>query len=216
VIERELGDKQGSAYSLHYMGSLARARGDYAVARAMDEESLAIRRGLGNPWGIAESLINLGKTALAQRDHTVARDHYAAGLNIKQEIVDKQGIADRLEGFARIASGQANAERAARLYAAAQAVRQRVGVSPVSIERAEYDRDVTAVRATRRDIRCSLGIRVHDDAGAGHRLRSGHRDLSTSCHCLEREHAPHYFHAGQVWQRSQCNIIQRPQGSRCE
>jgi len=113
----------------------------------MDEESLAIRRGLGNPWGIAESLINLGKTALAQRDHTVARDHYAAGLNIKQEIVDKQGIADCLEGFARIASGQANAERAARLYATAQILRQRVGVSPVSIERAEYDRDVTAVRA---------------------------------------------------------------------
>jgi hypothetical protein len=77
----------------------------------------------------------------------VARDHYAAGLNIKQEIVDKQGIADCLEGFARIASGQANAERATRLYAAAQAVRQRVGISRVSVERPEYDRDVTAVRA---------------------------------------------------------------------
>jgi len=147
VIERELGDKQGSAYSLHYMASLARVRGDYAIARALDEESLAVRRGIGNLWGIAESLINLGKTALAQRDYAVARDHYAAGLNIEQEIVDKQGIADCLEGFARIASGQSNAERAARLYAAAQVLRQRVGVSPVSVERAEYDLDVAAARA---------------------------------------------------------------------
>lgn len=147
VIERELGDKQGIAYSLHYMGSLARVQGDYAVACALDEESLAIRRGIGNPWGIAESLINLGKTALAQRDCTVARDHYVAGLNIKQEIVDKQGIADCLEGFARIASGQGNAERATRLYAAAQVLRQRIGVSPVSVERAEFERDVEAARA---------------------------------------------------------------------
>jgi hypothetical protein len=113
----------------------------------LDEESLAIRRGFSNPWGIAESLINLGKTALAQRDYAVARDHYAAGLNIKQDIVDKQGIADCLEGFARIAFGQGNAERATRLYAAAQVLRQRIGVSPVSVERAEFERDVASVRA---------------------------------------------------------------------
>jgi hypothetical protein len=68
-------------------------------------------------------------------------------LNIKQDIVDKQGIADCLEGFARIASGQGSAERAARLYAAAQVLRQRVGVSLASVERAEYERDVEAVRA---------------------------------------------------------------------
>ena len=68
-------------------------------------------------------------------------------MNIKQEIVDKQGIADCLEGFAGIASGQNNAERAARLYAAAQVLRQRVGVSPVSVERAEFECDVEAARA---------------------------------------------------------------------
>ncbi len=147
VIERELGDKPGSAYSLHYLGSLARVQGDYTVARALDEESLAIRRGIGNPWGIAESLISLGKTALAQGDYAVARDHYAAGLNIMQEIVDKQGLAECLEGFAGIASGQGNAERSTRLYAAAQVLRQKVGVSPVSVERAEVERDVAAACA---------------------------------------------------------------------
>jgi hypothetical protein len=68
-------------------------------------------------------------------------------LNIKQEIVGKQGIADCLEGFARIASGQGTAERATRLDAAAQVLRQRIGVSPVRVERAEFERDVEAARA---------------------------------------------------------------------
>jgi DNA-binding NarL/FixJ family response regulator len=61
--------------------------------------------------------------------------------------VDKQGIADCLEGFARIASGQGNAEGAARLYAVTQVLRQRIGVSQVSVERAECERDVEATRA---------------------------------------------------------------------
>ena len=65
-------------------------------------------------------------------------------MNINQDIVDKQGIADCLEGFARIASGQGNAERATRLDAAAQVLRQRVGVSPVSVERTEFECDVEA------------------------------------------------------------------------
>jgi hypothetical protein len=80
-------------------------------------------------------------------------------LNIKQEIVDKQGIADCLEGFARIASGQGNAERATRLDAAAQVLRQRIGVSPVRVERAEFERDVEAARVD------AAWETVHDDAG---------------------------------------------------
>ena len=60
---RELGDQRGIATSLSNLGVLAASQGDYAAARTLFEESLAILRQLDDPWGIAIALGNLGSVA---------------------------------------------------------------------------------------------------------------------------------------------------------
>src|SRR5258705_202564 len=52
------------AYVLNAAGVLSYHQGDYPAARALYEESLAIRRGLGDRFGIAGSLGNLGDLAV--------------------------------------------------------------------------------------------------------------------------------------------------------
>ena len=56
------------AKALNVAGVLARRQGDYPAARALHEESLAIRRQLGDRRGMAASLNNLGNVAVKQGD----------------------------------------------------------------------------------------------------------------------------------------------------
>src|SRR5579871_6424352 len=65
---------------------------DYATARALYEESLAIRRELGDKNGIADSLSNLGEMAKEQGDYAAARALYEESLAIRRELGDKYGI----------------------------------------------------------------------------------------------------------------------------
>src|SRR2546426_9398540 len=44
LFRSEVGDKEGAASSLHNMGLLALAQGEFAEARALLEESLALHR----------------------------------------------------------------------------------------------------------------------------------------------------------------------------
>ena len=44
LLFSEVGDRQSMAWTLDGLGSVARRRGDYERARALFEESLALRR----------------------------------------------------------------------------------------------------------------------------------------------------------------------------
>ena len=58
---------------LNAAGVLAKYQGDYPAARALHEESLAIRRELGDRLGIAASLNSLGAVAQDQGDYPATR-----------------------------------------------------------------------------------------------------------------------------------------------
>src|SRR5205823_4155980 len=62
-IKRELGDKWSIAASLGNLGHVTYSQGDYAAARSLYEESLAIGRELGDKLGIAICLVGLGGVA---------------------------------------------------------------------------------------------------------------------------------------------------------
>jgi predicted ATPase/DNA-binding SARP family transcriptional activator len=80
------------AEALGGAGFLAWEQGDYAAARSLYEESLAISRELGDKQGVAQSLSYLGLTAYAQGDYAATRSLHEESLAISRELGDNLGI----------------------------------------------------------------------------------------------------------------------------
>ena len=74
-------------------------QGDYAAARALLEQSLAIKRELDDRQGIASSLLNLGLTAHLQGDLALARDRLEESLAVFRERRADLNIANGLSGL---------------------------------------------------------------------------------------------------------------------
>ena len=58
-INQELGDKSGVSSSLHHLGTLAQATGEYDEARKLYQQSLKIKQELGDKSGMASSQAQL-------------------------------------------------------------------------------------------------------------------------------------------------------------
>ncbi len=71
---------------LNGAGNMAWQQGDYAAARTLHEESLAIRRELGDQRSIAASLGNLGNVAHVLGDYAAARTLHEESLAIRREL----------------------------------------------------------------------------------------------------------------------------------
>src|SRR5262249_43540658 len=76
------------AGALNGAGVLAYRQGDYAAARSLYEESLAIRRELDDWRGIAASLNNLGVLAHEEGDYAAARPLYEESLALRRKLDD--------------------------------------------------------------------------------------------------------------------------------
>lgn len=142
-IRRELRERRGIAGSLTSLGLVAREQGDHASARAYYQESLAIQQELGDKRGIAGSLYNLGLVAWRQGDATRATALFAESLRMRKMQGNKPGVAACLEGLARVAGLP---ERAARLLGSAAALRESTGASLSPSDRADYDRQLSALK----------------------------------------------------------------------
>jgi tetratricopeptide (TPR) repeat protein len=163
ALARAVGSQECSAWALHFLGCAALAQGEEAQAATYAAESLAILRKLGYTLAIAMTRGDMGYVALAQGDGARAAACFRESLMIWRELGNKYGIATCLEGLAGVASakgvptGQGHratpaqhlegAQRAARLFGAAEALREAVGGTTVPANRADYDRNVAAVRA---------------------------------------------------------------------
>jgi predicted ATPase/class 3 adenylate cyclase len=115
VLAREMGQEQRKVRgrALNGAGVLAWGQGDFAVARALHEESLTIFRELGDRQGIANSLFRLGNAADSPDDRTAL---YVESLTIFRELGDKRGIALSLKNLG-LTSSQGD-------YAAARALHE--------------------------------------------------------------------------------------------
>jgi non-specific serine/threonine protein kinase len=89
--------------ALNVAGMLAYRQGDYAPARVLHEESLAIKRELSDPRGIALSLNNLANIFLEQGDPIGARDLYEQSLAIRRQLGDRRGIGSSLVNLGNVA-----------------------------------------------------------------------------------------------------------------
>jgi predicted ATPase/DNA-binding CsgD family transcriptional regulator/DNA-binding XRE family transcriptional regulator len=158
-LKLQAGDSFIIAVGLPYLGGLLYDLGDHSRAAVILEEGLARAREVGSTQLVAACLRQMARVARAQGDQDRALALYAEGLKLHAETDGRLSTAACLEGFAGVStlgrSGdppgrsptQHDLVRAARLFGAAEALREtsRATLSPV--ERAEYDRDVAAVRA---------------------------------------------------------------------
>src|SRR5260221_3878881 len=94
ALFREVGDKEGTASSLHNMGLLALAQGEFAEARALLEVSLAFHREVGNKAGMAHALWALASALLDfQSDPTTIRALLEGSLALTQDVGDLEASA---------------------------------------------------------------------------------------------------------------------------
>ena len=167
TLSRELGYQQGTVQALCLLGQVILMEGNAVRASSLAQESLVLSRGLENEWYIADTLL-LGKIAAVQGDYAAARTWYEEGLTICLKIGDQMPIASSLEGLvgvvaahsamglsttaflpcleglAGVVAAQGQPTWAARLWGAAEALREAFGIPLAPVERADYERAVTA------------------------------------------------------------------------
>ncbi len=146
-LYRDLGDKGGMASALNNEGNVAHNLGDFVTARAIYEESLALRRELGDRQGVATSLINLGSVAQKQGDFAAAHRMHAESLTLFRELGHRVGIAYALGAFGSLASAQQQYSRATRLWGAAHTLRELLDAPLSPSESAEYDQEFAHTRS---------------------------------------------------------------------
>jgi tetratricopeptide (TPR) repeat protein len=121
-------------------------QGEYAEARRLREESLALWRAAGSRIAILHSLGALGHLAREQGEYAEARRCYAESLALRQEAGDPYTIAQSLEDFAELAGGEQQWERLIKLLGAAEALREAIDMPLRPRERAEYERSLAGAR----------------------------------------------------------------------
>ncbi len=134
-MSRQLNDESGIAYSLAYLGELARTTGDNAAARPLLEVSLAICRQLANKQLISENLVGLGFVDYGEGDYEAARSRFAEGLTIARELGDRALICCCLDGFAALAAVRGELRQAVRRAGLAKHLCESIGYEMEPAER---------------------------------------------------------------------------------
>ena len=93
---RELGDKEGMAFTLNTLGIITLEEGDYSGSMRFHEESLELMREAGNKWGVGLVLNNLGVVARGLGEYDKATELHKECLMIFKELGDKRHVAAML------------------------------------------------------------------------------------------------------------------------
>lgn len=145
---RNAGDDAGAAWTLNYMGDVARERADLASARAYCEQSLAVFRNLRDAWGIASVLSDLAGLSCDQGDNAEARRLYSESIRMFQGLGSRRGMARVLECLAVSGAAQSKAQLSLHVAGAAAALRQRLGMPLTPAEQLSLEKALDFARRT--------------------------------------------------------------------
>jgi hypothetical protein len=154
------------AWTLNYLGDVAREKGDLVAARSYCEHSLSQFRQLHDNWGIASTLCDLASSSCDQVNNAEARLLYGEGIKLFKELGYKRGIARALECLGVSASAQPKAEQSLQLEGTAAALPQELGVPLVPSEQRKLEK---ALALSRR----SLGNACGPDGSDGRMGNAG-------------------------------------------
>lgn len=144
---RAVGEKSGMISFFHLSGHLALSQGDAPLARSLAGQGLALSRESGDRWSTGPLLSLLGEAAAYQGEHATALALYEESLALARRADRKVAVASALQGLAGAVAAQGEIALATRLWAVAAGMREATGAPMPPVERAEYERKVTAARA---------------------------------------------------------------------
>jgi predicted ATPase/class 3 adenylate cyclase len=145
---RQHGETRMLAMALNGFGSLHADEGDYARARALKEESIAMYLETGDRWISGLQILSLVRVQIAHGDFAAAEVRLAEAAQYAEELGNELSIPYVLEGFGKIAAATGELEHATLLFGASQALRERLGFSSLPpAERPTYDQAMDQMRA---------------------------------------------------------------------
>jgi predicted ATPase/DNA-binding CsgD family transcriptional regulator len=127
TLHRTLGDNEGIADALNFLGWVAVFQGDPEQATKLMGESLALYRELGSKQGIASSLRCLATAALFRREYKRAAALNEESVTIRRELQDRSYLIYSLCGLALAATFQGDLERAIQTCQEALALSEALG-----------------------------------------------------------------------------------------
>jgi len=116
ALWRELGDRQGYAYTLARLGTVLKLQGNLAIAHGLLEEGVALFQEVGDTWGRALALVGLGDVIISEGDLPSAHHWLQESLALFQEVGDTWGRALALDGLGEVMRCQGDYEQAAKFY----------------------------------------------------------------------------------------------------
>jgi predicted ATPase/DNA-binding CsgD family transcriptional regulator len=107
-----LGDLEGIARSVTYLGDAVYGSGDLERAAFLFEQALALWREAGVPAGIAKALLDLGELARTKGDYVTAQVRYEESLAIARDGGNLMSMASNLQNLGHAAHNLGDYARA--------------------------------------------------------------------------------------------------------
>jgi DNA-binding CsgD family transcriptional regulator/tetratricopeptide (TPR) repeat protein len=146
-LARETGMPAETAQAVMGLANVATRAGEWDEARAHIREAVALFRQVGDRVRANAAYSDLAHIERRAGNLEEARHLYQQTIVVWQEFGQRGAIAHQLECFAFLARVQEQFARAARLLGAAEAQRAALDLPMTTTEQAEYDREVTVLRA---------------------------------------------------------------------
>ena len=133
-LAESVGDERGIALAHNFLGSCAKAQGDYEAAEAEFSQAIVHYQQDKDELGAAMALNNLGNVAQARGDFATAQAHYLACSDLFKALDHSHGAATTLANAGRLALKQGQYDEARKLL-----------TESVALKRAQKDDRGTAV-----------------------------------------------------------------------
>jgi DNA-binding CsgD family transcriptional regulator len=146
VVSGEVGYKEGIAAYYCVSGQLALSQGDLVLAHSLAEKSVVLYKEMGHRHGTANSLALVGKVLALEGDYAAAQTPFEESLAISCELSERWVAAVCLVELGEVVAAQQKLAWAAQLWGVAEALRDAFSVPIPLVERADYERSLSAAR----------------------------------------------------------------------
>ncbi|MGC4042408.1 MAG: tetratricopeptide repeat protein [Armatimonas sp.] len=147
VVQRKVGDRQGSARTLDNLAKLATVQKEDTAAQKYAEESLTLRREIGDHRGTFVSLQTLAKIALRRDELEVVKQCCRESLDAWRGSESLPALTDWLYGIASLCIAQNDAQGAATLMVAADTLKEHIGLLPTPDAVEQQEKEWAEVQA---------------------------------------------------------------------
>jgi predicted ATPase/class 3 adenylate cyclase len=144
-IVQDLKDKYCTAHTLDGLAQVENGKGNYDKAASLACQALNLYEQVGSKPRIAKVQCTLG-IAMQPNDPSGAGQMLKSSLALRNKLRNKSEIAESIEAIAKLYLLSRSFEHATKLFAAASALHEAISFTMTPAERAENDRDLSALR----------------------------------------------------------------------